>query len=152
MFFQDHIIRVWEDIVAVENKNSGDALKAICVQRITRLKKLQKRLAAEQDCFSKYASKTMTWLYGIKVCSTWQTRKMALLVELSTDPYVNRKSNSANLQRLSKTMMAMRTLSVVNGPRYLDTCLRNEPSGVKIRTIRIQSGNLISLKVDAVCG
>ena len=82
MFFQDHIIRVWEDIVAVENKNSGDALKAICVQRITRLKKLQKRLAAEQDCLSKYASKTITWLYGIKVCSIWQEMKMALSIEL----------------------------------------------------------------------
>ncbi|KAI9289228.1 hypothetical protein BC943DRAFT_300701 [Umbelopsis sp. AD052] len=66
MFFQDHIIRVWEDIVAIENKNSGDALKAICVQRINRLKKLQKRLGAEQECLSKYASKTLTWLYGIK--------------------------------------------------------------------------------------
>jgi hypothetical protein len=75
MFFQDHIIRVWEEMVAIENKNSGEALKTICVQRINRLKKLQKRLIVEQDCLNKYASKTVTWMYGIKVCCTQQVEK-----------------------------------------------------------------------------
>jgi hypothetical protein len=70
LFFQDHIIRVWEEIVVTENRNSGEALKALCVQRISKLKKLQKRLNAEQECMTKYAEKTMGWLFGIKVCDS----------------------------------------------------------------------------------
>lgn len=67
MFFQDHIIRVWEEIVATENRNSGEALKALCLQRITRLKKLQKSVNAEQECMIKYSDNTIGWLFGIKV-------------------------------------------------------------------------------------
>jgi hypothetical protein len=69
LFFQGHITRIWEDIVALENKNSGEALKTLLSQRINKLKKLQRRTASETDCFVKYKVKTNTWLQGIKVCT-----------------------------------------------------------------------------------
>lgn len=69
LFFQGHITRIWEDIVALENKNSGEALKALFSQRINKLKKLQRRAASETDCFVKYKVKTNSWLQGIKVCT-----------------------------------------------------------------------------------
>ncbi|KAJ2958896.1 hypothetical protein NQZ79_g5615 [Umbelopsis isabellina] len=70
LFFQGHITRIWEDIVALENKNSGEALKTLLSQRIIKLKKLQRRTSSETDCFVKYKVKTNTWLQGIKVCTS----------------------------------------------------------------------------------
>jgi formate dehydrogenase assembly factor FdhD len=67
LFFQGHITRIWEDIVALENKNSGEALKVLLSQRVNKLKKHQRRVANETDCFVKYKVKTNSWLQGIKV-------------------------------------------------------------------------------------
>ncbi|CAM0141774.1 unnamed protein product [Umbelopsis sp. WA50703] len=66
LFFQGHITRIWEDIVALENKNSGEALKVLLSQRVNKLKKHQRRVANETDCFVKYKVKTNSWLQGIK--------------------------------------------------------------------------------------